>query len=223
MKSKTIILLTLVLFTTFIISCSTPAPPTKETDTDIPVDITEQEASTIPQTPAPQDDAATMKSFKTVAPENIPKCLTQVETVQKILEKTAAQVAEFGTTKYLFNDKDQVFLNSKPMTDNEGLSSPIPLFTSWDSSKIENLEQVESWVSGNSVVTIKGLRRADDGNWYNVSAGSGTLYEMEGWIHEIFLSSLTQTNPSYKGAGPPPGEGGGGRRGGGRRGGGGGG
>lgn len=222
MKSKTIIFLTLVLFTVFIISCSSPAPQTNETDTDAPVDITSQEDSTNPQTSAPKDDVVPMKGFKMIASENIPKCLTQLETVQKILEKTAAEVAEFGTTKYMFNDNDQVFLNTKPMTDNDGLSSPMPLLTSWDSSKIEGLEQVECWVTGNSTVRVKGIRRADDGNWYNVSTGSGTLNELEGWIHEIFLSSFSQSNPSFKGSESPMGGRGGGRRGGGRRGGGGG-
>ncbi|MBU1023417.1 hypothetical protein KKB99_03920 [bacterium] len=221
MKSKTILFLTLMISTVFIISCSAPAPQAYQSETDTPVDITAQAALPVDQTSEPQAEKTTMKSFKTVAPEDIPKCLAQIETVKTILEKTRTEIAEFGATKYLFKENEQVFLNTKPMTDNGGLEAPIPLFTSWDNSKIEGLDQVECWVSGNSAVKIKGIRRADDGNWYNVSTGSGTLNELEGWIHEKFLASYVQLNPSFKGVESPPDEGGGDRPRGGRRGGGG--
>jgi hypothetical protein len=67
--------------------------------------------------------------------------------------------------------------------------TPVPLLITWDTSKINGVEDVKSWGAHSTIIRIKGRRRGTEGNWYHIRLIKGGIEEMKGWVPETLISA----------------------------------
>jgi hypothetical protein len=213
---KTVLILVAMLI--MLISCVSCSSPSKGTDSNKAIneneitDITNVNASSLP---SGEEEPKTDTAYKEeVSSENLPKIPAQFDASLKVLAEKKKMYAE-APGEYLFDIGMQVMTNGKKLVENGAEVTPIPIFKTWDSSKILSVSDVVSWGANSTIVKIKGKRKADDGIWYQIQLDKGGFSEMDGWVPEEFLESLTAAGEKTIMPGDVRGPGRGGRGGGG--------
>jgi hypothetical protein len=217
MRNKVFMLVAMIVVLIGFISCSSPS---KESESVKPVkesevtDITNVNAASLPSGEIKSDESYK----KEVSSVNLAKIPAQFDASLKVLAEKKKKFAE-SPEDYLFDTGMQVMTNGKKLVENGAEITPIPLYKTWESSKIRTVDDVISWGANSTIVKITGKRKADDGNWYQVKLDKGGFVEMDGWVPEEFLESLTaegtHTIMPGEGSSPRRGRGGGGGNGGG--------
>jgi hypothetical protein len=174
-------------------SCSTPGTESNSSaltsDADV-VDITAQQASTLP---SPIDIKPAIDGVdqlkETVSPGNLPKCVDQFSGAKKVWEKMKEVTGYYGEQKYMFDLGDRGYINGNPMTDMGAAVTPVPLFKTWNTEEITGVQEVNDFISHGAMVRVTGRRRSAEGNWYDVKIMSGGLEEIKGWVPEKLIST----------------------------------
>lgn len=202
MRSTVILLTALIVSTALMISCSSPCPDAtkyvvkqqtntnKASGTNEIVDITQQTASAIPATPTiKQAEAKPEETLKkTVAPGNLPKCVDQFAATKKVWEKMKEAKEYYGDSEYIYDLGDQGYINGNPLEQMGGKPTPVPLFQTWDTAKLDDLKDVRSFISHGAIVKIVSRRRTPEGNWYMVKIMNSGFEHIKGWVPEQLVS-----------------------------------
>jgi hypothetical protein len=198
--------LALILATVVILSltasCSSPSPDAQnylqknsvaadnQASSNEVVDVTAQTASALPtgmvKTAQP---AAEDKLKQTVSPGNLPKCVDQFAGTKKVWEKMKDIKQHYGDSNFLLELGDRGFMNGNPLADMKAAVSPIPLFESWDTTKLTGIKNVKSFIAHGTQIRILSRHSAPEGNWYLVTTLSGGVKEVKGWVPEKLVSS----------------------------------
>lgn len=183
--------LAMVIMIISFISCSSPSKESESTkfvnDNEVP-DITNQTSSSLP---SGEEKTVAESSYKEeISSVNLPKIPAQFDASLKVLAEKKKKYAE-SSGEYLFTIGMQVMTNGNKLVENGAEVTPIPIFKYWDSTKILSVDDVVSWGANSTIVKITGKRKADDGNWYQIKLDKGGFTEMDGWVPEEFLESLT--------------------------------
>jgi hypothetical protein len=101
----------------------------------------------------------------------------------------------YGDSPFLFSIGNRVAINGTPLQEMGAKSSPVPLFETWDASKLNGIDQITSLVTNGSTVEILSKRSSNEGNWYYVKITDSGLDVIKGWVPEKLISKL-QSVPS---------------------------
>jgi len=213
MRLTPILLAALIALAALMVSCSSPAPnaenyitkkqaPTNQTAGTEVIDVTQQGASAVPATPTIKQAEPKPEDIlkKTVSPGNLPKCVDQFAAARKVWEKMKEAQQYYGDAEYIYEMGDRGFINGNPMEQMGGKSTPVPLFETWDTTKLNDLKEVKSFISHGAIVRITSRRRTPEGNWYMVKIVNSGFENIKGWVPEKLVSK-TQAIPSGSGSG----------------------
>jgi hypothetical protein len=185
----------IVIALTAFISCSKPAQTDKylggKTDiaSEEPIDITALGASALPTQTAKPQTSALDQIKKVVSPGALPKCVDQLAGAQKVWQKMKEVNDHYGTKPYSFDLGSRAYINGNPMTDMGAINSPIPLLKTWDTTKVKDVADVDSWATHGTMVRVEGIRRGPEGNWYMVECITTGLNKTRGWVPEQLVST----------------------------------
>jgi len=194
------LILAAVVILSLVASCSSPSPDaqnylqknnavTNQSSNNVE-DITAQIAAALPtgllQSAQPAPDE---RLKQTVSPGNIPKCVDQFAGTKKVWEKMKDIKQHYGDSSFLFELGDRGFMNGNPLVDMKAAVSPIPLFETWDTTKLEGVKEAKSFISHGTQVRVISRHTATEGNWYLVTTISGGIKTVKGWVPEKLVSS----------------------------------
>jgi len=218
MKSVLIIPLIVLLFLAG--SCSNPSPEAKKYtsedktaatnqtgNSNEPVDVTSQPNSALSAEAAKTEKPAPGEELKqVVSPQNFPKAIDQFAAVKKVWEKMKEMKNKGETSPFLFNINDMALINGKPLVDMKALLSPVPLFDTWNTSKIQDIEQVKTLISNGTQVRIISRHIALEGNWYLVTPIDTGIENVKGWLPEKLLADIKPIPQGELGVPSKPGD-----------------
>ena len=191
-----------VVILSLVASCSSPSPDAQnylqknnvavgnQSSNDV-VDVTAQTASALPtgalKTATVPSSEEKLK--QTVSPGNLPKCVDQFAGSQKVWEKMKDIKQHYGDSNFQLELGDRGYMNGNPLVDMKAAVSPIPLFETWDTTKLQGIKNVKSFIAHGTQVRILSRHSAPEGNWYLVTTLSGGVKEVKGWAPERLVSS----------------------------------
>jgi len=201
MRQSIILFLTAILAAGLISSCSTPSPEAKSyieknttnqaAGTNEVIDVTKNGTTVVPSSESEKAEAKAENQLrKTVSPGNYPQCIEQFAAAKKIWEKMADSKKQSGETAFLFSIGDRVSVNGKPLEEMGSKPSPVPMFKTWDTSKLTGIDQIESLVTTGSTVEILSKRSSESGNWYFVTLVDSGIDTIKGWLPEKLVAKL---------------------------------
>jgi hypothetical protein len=186
-------------------SCSSPSPEaqnyinnnqeTKSAQTSSnpgeAVDVTKQAPTTAPNETEAAEKTTTGEGLKqVVSPKNFPKAIDQFAGAKKVWESIQVAQKKSGTTPFLYKIEQTAFVNGEPLVQMKAEKTPVPLFITWDTTKIQGIDQIQTLIQSGTQIQIKSRHSSPSGNWYLVTNIDTGMENVKGWIPEKLLSNV---------------------------------